>query len=535
VKRTVFLLLLAGGLAFGDDFTVTFGERGLSLDPLHSFFSTESQLYTALYEGLVTYNPVSLAPTPGVAKRWEISDDGKTYRFYLRDEARYSNGDRMRARDFVDSWMRVIDPSADAEFSFLFDPILGAQAYRTGTEKDPSKVGIRAVSDSILEVELEKPAAHFLKALCHAIFIPIHPVYLKNGNWGNAPSLVSNGPFFLSSSTPTEMILERNKLYWDDKHTGVDRVRVVFIDDAKRETEDFLSGGVNWATGGDYGLLKEEDIEKFVVYWPQFATNYFYFNCDLPPWNDYRVRRALSLILPWETIRTKEFHYATDRLVPAIPSYPEVKGISAQDMAAGKKLLAEAGYPDGKGLPPLVVKVSEGSLGASVAARMAAAWKELIGLETVVKEYAYGEYLAEVKKRDFAMGSLSWIGDYADPLAFLQMWTAGSNLNDARFADMDFDRLIDSSMGIEDSKERYEKLAEAEGILLDRAVVLPINNNPSLNLIDLERIEGWFPNPLDIHPFKYIHYKTPAVAPGAVMLPATAMDASVEVAFHAAR
>lgn len=521
------LLLLAGGVAFAEDFVVTFGGRGLDLDPLHSFFSTESQLYTAIYEGLVTYNPVSLAPMAGVAKRWDVSEDGRTYRFHLREEASFSNGDRMRARDFVDSWMRVIDPAVSAEFSFLFDPIKGAQAYRTGLEKDRSRVGIRAASDSVLEVELEKPTAHFLKTLCHAVFIPIHHVYLQNKDWGRSPSLVSNGPFFLSEASDTEMILERNRLYWDNKRTGVDRIRIVFTDDLRKETEDFLAGAVHWATGGDYGLLKEEDVMRYVVYYPQFATNYFYFNCDLTPWNDPRVRRALSLLLPWDSIRTSDFHYVTDRLVPAIPTYPEVKGISVQDTAEGRKLLAEAGFPEGAGLPALVVKVSEGSLGSLVAATMAKAWKELIGLEVIVKEYSYEAYISEVKKRDFAMGSLSWIGDYADPLAFLQMWTTGSNLNDARFADGGFDGLIDSSMGIADPAERYAKLAEAEGILLDRAVVLPINNNPSLNLIDLDRIDGWYPNPLDIHPFKYIQYKKPAVAPGAVLLPGAASDAAV--------
>src|SRR5208283_2818038 len=141
------------------EFVMADSPQSLSLDPLHTFTSFESQFYTAIYEGLVVADPLTLEPVPGVARSWESSADGKVWTFSLRPDAYYSNGDKVRARDFVASWMRMIDPANNAEYSFFFDVIKGAHAFRTGAQKDPSTVGITAVNDLELRVELETPAA----------------------------------------------------------------------------------------------------------------------------------------------------------------------------------------------------------------------------------------------------------------------------------------------------------------------------------------------------------------------------------------
>ncbi|MBA7589942.1 hypothetical protein ES708_32041 [subsurface metagenome] len=148
---------------------------------------------------------------------------------------------------------------------------------------------------------------------------------------------------------------------------------------------------------------------------------------------------------------------------------------------------------------------------------MAAAWRENTAAEIEIKSYEYEKYLLEVKKNDYQLGSVTWIGDYADPLTFLQMWVKGSNLNDARFSDSEYEEIIDQSMG-EHSAARYKKLAQAEELLLNKAVVFPINHAPAFNLINLENIGGWYPNVLNIHPFKYIYFKEKSLPPGVVLL-----------------
>lgn len=485
----------------------------VNFDPLHAYTALESQVYTAIYEGLVIYNPLTLNPIPGAASHWDKSPDGKTYRFYIREEALYSNGDRVRAQDFRDSWFRILDPKAGAEYSTFFDIIKGARDYRMGREDDPATVGIRVVSDSILDVELETPAAHFLKLLCHMSFVPIHPHYVEDEGWDKRTSIVGNGPFYVFERDDREIVFVKNNLYWDKKRVDIDRLIMRFYNTPGEISIGFNRGLVHWATNWDSSAL--QDTSK-IVFNPLFATNFFFFKCNTPPWNDYRVRRAVALLIPWEQIRTDQLFYTTDTLVPKVPDYPQVEGISKQDKREALQLLEEAGYPNGAGLPPIKIRISPGGDSEAMANIMADQWKETLGVEVVVDAVDFRNYFDSMKKQDYTIGRMTWIGDFADPLTFLQMWTSDSNLNDAAFVDSEYDGLVQDAIPIE-GKNRYEKLAEAEALLLRKAVVLPISNQPTLNLVDFEYIGGWYPNALDLHPFKYFHFKEARLFPNLVM------------------
>ena len=491
------------------EFVIVYSPKRITLDPLHIYTTMESELSTALYEGLLSYHPFTLEPLPGVAARWEVNEDGRIYRFYLREEALYSNGDPVRAQDFKGSWLRILDPEAGAEYSFLFDVIKGAKAYRLG--KNDEVEGIRVISDKTLEVELEKPAGHFLKLLSHLSFVPIHPHYLSTEeDWGSSEKVVGNGPYYITERSDRELSLKKNELYWDARHVELEKIIIRFMEDPESISREFNEGRIDWTNNWDTASLK--DTSK-IVFNPLFATSYFYFVCSRPPWNDERVRRALALMLPWQEIRSSRLIFATHRLIPPIPNYPEVQGIQETDLDQALSLLKEAGFPEGRGLPPLILKVPQDSESELKAQLMADTWKEKISLPVSIRVYPYETYLEEVKKDDYTLGTVNWIGDYADPLTFLQMWTGESNLNDARFMDPEFDRLIDASLS-EDNSARYEKLGAAEKILLFGAVVLPISHTPAFNLIDLEIIDGWFPNILNIHPFKYFRFRKLKLPPG---------------------
>lgn len=487
------------------EFVMAVSRKTVTLDPLHTFTAFESQLFTALYEGLLSADPVTLAPRPGIASSWTVSDDGLTYRFTLRPDSGYSNGDRVKAKDFVDSWLRMIDPAAKAEYSFLFDVIKGVRAWRTGRLTDRAKLGFRALSDRVLEVELEQPAAHFLVLLTHVAFVPVHPsLAAARTPWDDARTLVSDGPFHLVARTADEMVLEKNLRYWDARNVDIDRIRVRFYDDATAATEDYLAGRVHWSTIGDFELVTDPDqFEAFAM----FATSYFFFACDAAPWSDARVRRALALLVAWDEVRGEDLLFPTSRLVPSIGGYPEVKGIETRDPAKARQLLAEAGFPGGRGLPKLVIAVFGGSSTTAAARAMAEMWGVELGLATEVRELDGDEYFAALERRDFALAVSTWIGDYADPLTFLQLWMSGSNLNDAGYSDPAFDATVQEAMGLRDPDRRYRKLADAEQALLDSAAVLPLNHSAVAHLIDLNRIDGWFANPLDVHPFKFIKFR----------------------------
>jgi peptide/nickel transport system substrate-binding protein/oligopeptide transport system substrate-binding protein len=190
--------------------------------------------------------------------------------------------------------------------------------------------------------------------------------------------------------------------------------------------------------------------------------------------------------------------------VPEIPKYPDVKGIEEQDIAGGLSLLKEAGFPNGEGLPPISILISKGnSFQADI---MAKAWRDNLKAEVKYKEVESNDFFSELGKHDYTISSYTWIGDFADPLAFLQMWMSESNLNEALYNNPAYDALVTESLSVV-GIERYKKLAQAEELLLQEAAILPIDHIAAFNVIDFETIAGWFPNPLDTHPLKYIELK----------------------------
>ncbi len=499
----------AAGSAAVREFVIAYSPREMTLDPLHIYTTMESELCTAIYEGLLSPHPFTMEPLPGVAQNWEVSEDNRVYRFILRPEAAYSNGDPVRAQDFKAAWMRFLDPQARAEYSFFFDLIKGARSYRQG---DPNAaVGIRVIDDHTLEVELEKPASHFLKLLTHLSFSPLNPRTLAQKDWDKAPSIIGNGPFYIVKRTRDELVLQRNELYWDRRNVELDRIRVRFIADPAAISDGFNLGEIHWASNWDNEKIKDS---ADVVFNPLFATDYFYFVCAQAPWNDARVRRGLALLVPWQEIRKGDRLFETSHLIPSFSGYPKVEGIDQSDPKEGLRLLAEAGYPGGRGLPPLRIKIADDPESVQIAGQMAQAWKSQVGLEVGVHAFDYEVYLNEVKKPDYELGSVTWIGDYADPLTFLQLWTRDSNLNDSRFSDDEYESLIETAVGQTDETARYRTLADAEQLLLQKAVVLPINHSPAFNLIDLKKIAGWYPNVLNVHPLKYVRFREEELPPG---------------------
>lgn len=489
-----------------ESISVAFASSPIALDPHHSYSSTEAQIYTALYEGLYTYHPLTLEPVPGVAQFYEVSEDGLTYTFYLRPDARYWNGDPVTAEDFRESWLLHLDPEDDAEYTFLLDVIEGARAYRTG-RGEREEVGIRVTEAGHLQVKLNTPASHFLKMLCHHSFAPIHPKFREEADWLSVPSVIGNGPFMLYSRTEEKYVLRKSELYWDRDKVLSDEIIVYLSDEFERMTEMFNTKEILWSSGNI--LYDRIDDPETLAVFHQFATSYFYFVCDDEPWDDPRVRTALLKLIPWEKIRTEErYAVPTARAVPSIAGYPEIQGINAADREYAFELLAEAGYPEGRGLPSPSFKIPESQEVRELASAMAAAWKEELGLDTRFIVIPYAAYYEAIETRDYTLGLMSWIGDYADPLAFLQMWVSDSNLNKGNYANPDYDRIIEESMRLE-GRERYNRMAEAEELILAEGGIIPYKHSPSYNFVHGEVLSGWVPNPLDIHPFKYLHYDKP--------------------------
>ncbi|MBT3275036.1 MAG: peptide ABC transporter substrate-binding protein [Spirochaetales bacterium] len=505
--------------------TVALTADDITLDPLHSYRTDELQIATGIYEGLVGYHPQTLRPIPGAAYKWDISDDGRTYRFYLRKRAKFSNGDSVTAEDFRESWLRIINPEAEGEYSFLFDVIRGAADYRGGRRADSASVGIRTAGSHILVVELDRPASHFMSMLPHMSFAPIHQKYRENTGWEQRPAdgsnskiqepLISNGPFVLSSWTADEMHLERNLEYWDSWHVALDGIRLISVDNPVETSRLLNNGDVLWADYADTSLLENGSLVQVGAL---FATSYLYFRTEAEPWDNPLVRKGLALLIPWNQLRSNASAFISTTLVPAVGFYEPPAGLVEKDVEKGLALLEEAGYPKGKGLPEISIVVTPGSVAESVATEAADIWKNLLDVSVEIVQVSFNQYTNVIRQGGYTMGSSTWIGDFADPLSFLQMWITGTKLNDARYSSSRYDDLIEDALSRND-ESRFEILGQAEEILLSGdVVVLPLANPPSFNLVDLERVQGWYSNALDIHPFKFIAFRKPNVPDGYVMV-----------------
>jgi peptide/nickel transport system substrate-binding protein/oligopeptide transport system substrate-binding protein len=498
--------------AVRDKLTVVFSKGAVELDFRKAYLASEAQLFTALYEGLFSYHPSTMEPIPALAVKWEISEDKKQWTFTIREGARYWNGDRVRAEDFRAAWISLLNPAWDAPYSSLFDIIQGAREYRMGRLRDPNQVGIRAIDDRTLVVRLTAPASFFPNMLCHHSFSPIHPSMLNVQDWSATPPL-SNGAFRILEQAPDSMVMVKNALYWDAIDVSLSRLVFRFSETADEASDIWNSGEALWIAG-DVNFSTLTDRSGIMVT-PMFATHYYFIRSAEKPWNDYRVRRALALALPWDQIR-EGLYLPAKTLVYPLPGYPSIEGIETTDMEEARRLLAEAGYPRGEGLPNLVIKLNPSMEAARVGGLMAGTWMENLGVPVKIDVVPYERYFDALKQNDYGVGFTTWIGDFADPYTFLQMWRRDSNLNDARYNDADYESLMEKSM-TEEGRKRWETLAEAEKLLLNRGTVLPISYTPAINIVDIDEIEGWFPNALDIHPFKYLSFKAFKPLPGVAL------------------
>lgn len=246
-------LILALGAAAGlsaqskarDEFVVGMGSYGVELHPYKTVYSHDMQALNALYEGLFSYDPETMDPVRAHAESYAKSADGKTWTFTLRAGLRWSDGSPISADDYVRSWRYLLAPNTSAEFAVFFDVIKGARDYRTGKNKDPASVAIRAEGERTLIVELEAPTAYFTRLLCHMSFVPIHRSLLGKEGWEPSDAL-SSGPYRIVSMSASELLLEKNPNYWDAGSVAIGALRFLFLESEAEATARYNDGEIHW-------------------------------------------------------------------------------------------------------------------------------------------------------------------------------------------------------------------------------------------------------------------------------------------------
>ncbi len=505
-------------------FTFNNGAEPETLDPHIMTGVPEHRLANALFEGLVTQHPETLQPVPGVAERWEVSQDGTVYTFHLRRSAKWSDGQPVTARDFHASWRRALEPTTASQYAYMLYPVKNAEAFNKqgGEGPDGSKrpavsfeqVGVQAVDDHTLRVTLERPCAYFLDLVAFetAMPVPVELIKQHGDRWVRPEHIVGNGPFKLKEWQPNQRIVfVKNEHYWDRDFVKLEQVIALPLEDMDTAYKLFQQGQCDWLS--DIPLGKIEEIQRQPEYYvAPYVGSYFYrFNVTKKPFDDVRVRKALSMCIDREQI-TRDLLRAgqvpATWFTPAMPGYAPPAGLSFNRQEA-RRLLAEAGYPDGKGFPTVELLYNTLEAHKVVAENLVQQWRENLGVTVSLRNSEWKVYLNDVQHLQYDMARAAWIGDYLDPNSFLDMFVTGGGNNQTGWSNARYDALIAQAARELDPKERMQVFQQAERILIEEEMpIMPLYIYVNKGLLR-DTVGGWFENVRDAHPFQYM-WKEPA-------------------------
>ena len=473
------------------------------LNPQITNYSSDSQILSGIYEGLFTLSPVSLEAQYAIAKEFKISRDKKRWSITLRDDARFSNGEKITAESVRDSWLRMLANPA-SPYSSLFDIVRGAEAFRTG-QGNYDEVGIYATAENVLSIYLNNPANYLPRILCHTAFSITH----------SNPEVYS-GAYELEIIAERKYILKKNPYYWDKDNVTLERITFVQSDNADENTYYFNTGAVDWVTGS-ITQSKLLDLSAVQVN-ATFGTGYFYFKMSSRKpadskcskvWDLPEFRNAVLEAFPWNEIHKKYLIPATTLVYP-LSGYPQIDGFDYTDQieASLKMKDARAKYnvPEGETIP-LVMHVFENEF-TEEDEKLIRESLEPLGIALEIRKIPSWQYYATIAAADADILVTSWIGDFADPLAFLELFRGGSTMNESGWKNDRFDSLLEQAATAGDT-ERLNLLGQAENILLDEGMVLPLYRSVSSNVIDLSEVGGWYTNAFDLHQLKYLYKKQP--------------------------
>jgi oligopeptide transport system substrate-binding protein len=521
-KLLVVLCVMALALpVFGETvFRVANGSEPQSLDPHMISGTVEHRIYQALFEGLMIASPATGNPVYGMAESYTVSADQKTYTFKLRKGLKWSDGVPITARTVYDSWIRNLDPNTGSQYaSLLTDVIAGAAAYNAG--KGPvTGVQIKYLDLETFQFTCLAPAPYAVAMLTHYAFavVPTHVIKSKGADWTLPENWVSNGPFVLKEHTPNDkIVVVKNANYWDAKNVKLDQIVFYASDDYATTYKMYLNGEVDWNCNPpptDKVAEAKARAQKDFSIAPTLGTYWYEFNIQKAPFNDVRVRKAFTMVGSRQEMAdkiTQSGQVPASALTPAFAGYTPPKGYAENEETA-KKLLADAGYPGGKGFPKVTLLYNTSSTHKKIAEYWQQRFEQVLGvkIEIVNQEWAtYLETRKDGKMGGFDMARAAWIADYQDPYNFLFMFKSDNvDFNDARWNNPKYDELVAKGNSMPAGAERNAVFSQAEKILIeDDCILMPIYWYVSQNMIDLNKWGGWSNNLLDSHAYKFIYKK----------------------------
>lgn len=486
------------------DFTfINRGDVG-TLDPNRMSWLQDIRLAYALWEGLYTLDPVTLQPVPGCADQIQVSDDQKTYTFHLRPTARWSDGSNVVADDFVFAWRRMLREPGD--YTYLFFNIVNAKEYSEVYQTDPQRadfgrVGIEAVDRRTLRVHLTHPVAYFADLCAFPPFFPLNEKSMRpfeqrdadgrisyERSFTREPHLVGNGPYRLVMwDFKRRLRMERSDYYWNAAAVQSRTIDVLSVDDPMASFQTYESGGADWVaeiTGEIAAELRAKGRKDLHIF-PGFGTYFYSINCrpTLPdgrknPFADIRVRQAFSMAIdkrPVVNTITRMGERPADNYIPPgiFAGYDSPRGFSF-DVERARTLLAQAGYPDGRDFPRVMLMYNNEAHHGSVAQNIQHQWAKNLNVDVGLEGLEIKVFRERLHNKDYALARASWIGDYNDPSTFTDKYLSYSENNDSAWANREYDRLCEAASTETDAARRLDMLSRAEEILLQEAPIIPI-------------------------------------------------------------
>ncbi|NGX17532.1 peptide ABC transporter substrate-binding protein [Wenzhouxiangella sp. XN24] len=492
------------------------GAEPVTLDPHRAVSVPAMNILRDLFEGLVA-TAADGTSIPGAAARWETSIDGLQWRFELRRDARWSNGERVTAADFVAGLRRALDPATGSATAGLLAPILNARAIMTG-RLPPDQLGVEAPDEYTVVVKLAAATPWLPELLSHPVSAPLYrPGYEKHGDDFAVPGrMVSNGPFHLSEWQPGQFVkLSANHNYPRRQDIAIDAVIYYPIENQDIELERFEAGELHWTADVPHhrlGWLERRRADELVIT-PRMAITWLGFNVTRPPFEAAPgLRRALAMAVDRDLIvravtgagEMQAYGWVPpmDGYELQVPDWAELPRNEQVEQARG--LYAAAGFSAEAPLE-LELLYPAGLNNRRLAIAVAAMWRDAFGVRTRLREEPFVEFLESRADTGTTMVFRSgWAADYADPYSFLGLFDSETGASDTGWRNVAYDELLQASLQALNPRRRLTLLAEAERLLLEDQPVVPLYFDVRRRLVRPE-VRGWKPNPMDLHPSRHFY------------------------------
>jgi oligopeptide transport system substrate-binding protein len=446
-----------------------------TLDPAAQGDIGSAAISAQLFEGLTAFDP-ELNVRPALADSWDILDGGRRIVFHLRPNLTFSDGSPITGEDVVRSWLRIVDPKQPSPLVSLIGDVEGATAYARGQNPDPNSVGLKADGLDV-EVRLTRPAADFVSVVASPTFAVVPPGVGSDPSALEPQGFVGSGAYTLQSTNDQKTTIVANDNYWAGK-PRIQTIELIHDIGGRSPVQAFEDGDVDVTNVFPFDatwIAYDDTLGPQLRQDAPLSTNYYGFDTTKPPFDDVRVRQAFAKAVDWRRVVSlvagPTSSVATGMVPPGIPGRSDQDFLPKHDPEGARALLAEAGYPGGKGFPQTTFMTFGSPYDAAVVDEV----KKELGID-LQYEVSNGDYFTRLAQDPPQMWSMGWVADYPNPNDFLGILLAtGSSNNYGRWSNPDFDKAISDALATTDPATTRAAFDKAEELVRDQAPVIPLS------------------------------------------------------------